>query len=121
MMTLALLTRSLLYWRLPRFVLLSGFAAVLSGQTTTGSVSGIVSDPSGAQVNGAIVRIVNAATRDTRTTTTGSRGDYLFPSIPTGAYVVEAESQGFKTARQEGITLDVNQNARVDFTLQVGQ
>src|SRR5436305_2883940 len=96
-------------------------AGTLFGQTTTGTVSGAVADNSGARVPGATVRIVNVETRDTRTTTANNTGDYLFPSVPTGQYELQAEATGFKTERRAGIRLDVNQNARVDFTLQVGQ
>ncbi|MBV9085477.1 MAG: TonB-dependent receptor, partial [Acidobacteriaceae bacterium] len=45
----------------------------------------------------------------------------LFPSVPPGNYVLTAEASGFTTERRSGVTLDVNQNARVDFSLQVGQ
>lgn len=102
-------------------IVLCLIASALFGQTTTGTVSGSLADSSGAQIPGATVRIINSATHETRTATTSATGDYLFPSVPTGEYVLETESHGFKTERQSGIKVDVNQNARVDFTLQVGQ
>ncbi len=100
-------------------LLLAGSA--LLAQTTSGTVSGSVSDSTGARIAGATVRITNVATHETRTAVTSASGDYLFPAVPAGEYVVEAESSGFKIERRAGIRLDVNQNARVDFTLQVGQ
>jgi hypothetical protein len=93
---------------------------VLGGQTPTGSVSGGVSDSSGAQVAGATVRIVNTKTHETRTTTTSASGAYIFPIVPVGEYTLEAEASGFKLEKRAGVMLDVNQNARVDFALQVG-
>ncbi len=96
-------------------------AGALFGQTTTGTISGSVSDTTGARIAGATVRLTNVATHDTRAAVTSASGDYLFPAVPTGQYVVEAASTGFKIERRAGIELDVNQNARVDFTLQVGQ
>ena len=96
-------------------------AVIVFGQTTAGTVSGSISDSSGAQIPGATVRITNVATQESSTTTTGVTGDYVFPSVPTGEYILEAEFKGFKTERRTGIKLDVNQNARVDFTLQVGE
>ena len=92
----------------------------LSAQTPTGSVSGTVSDSTGALVAGATVRIVNNSTHETHSTTTGASGAYIFPIVPAGEYSLEAESPGFKLDKRTGVTLDVNQNARVDFTLQVG-
>jgi hypothetical protein len=76
-----------------------------------------VADSSGAQIVGATVRIINAATHETRQATSGSSGAYLFPIVPAGEYSLEAETPGFKTEKRTGITIDVNQNARVDFVL----
>ncbi|MBV9083114.1 MAG: carboxypeptidase regulatory-like domain-containing protein, partial [Acidobacteriaceae bacterium] len=97
------------------------FAAVVPAQTTTATVAGSVVDTTGARIPSATVRITNTATQDTRTASTNATGDYLFPSVPPGSYVLTAEASGFTTERRSGVTLDVNQNARVDFTLQVGQ
>lgn len=108
-----------LYLRLVTAMLL--IAAAAFGQSTTGTIGGTVTDSSGAVVPGATVRIVNVATQETRTAIVGGTGDYLFPSVTVGEYTLSAESGGFKTERRTGIKIDVNQNARVDFTLQVGQ
>jgi hypothetical protein len=101
------------------FSFLAGLS--LLGQTPTGTVSGSVSDTSGARVIGATVRIINVQTQETRTTATTETGDYVFPSVRVGEYALEAQSAGFKLERRTGIELDVNQNARVDFALSVGQ
>src|SRR5581483_4807640 len=93
----------------------------VSAQTTTGSISGSVSDSSGAVIPHATVRLTNVATQVATTAVTDATGDYLFPSVPAGEYVVEAEFSGFTKERHAGIRLDVNQNARVDFKLQPGQ
>ncbi len=90
------------------------------GQSTTGTVAGSVSDTTGALIPGATVTLTEVATHDRRTTTTGSGGDYLFPSVPPGDYVLEAVANGFKAQRRTGLKLEVNQNARLDLTLQVG-
>src|SRR5579862_553135 len=96
------------------------FSISLSAQTPTGSISGNVADSSGAQVAGATARVINNATHETHTATTSALGAYLFPIVPVGQYSLEAEAPGFKVEKRTGITLDVNQNARVDFVLQVG-
>ena len=95
-------------------------ACSLLAQTPTGSVSGSVSDGSGAQIANAAVRIVNTATNESRTANTSSTGSYVFPSVAAGEYTLDAQSTGFQSQRRTGITLNVNQNARVDFILQIG-
>ncbi|MDQ2946173.1 MAG: carboxypeptidase-like regulatory domain-containing protein [Acidobacteriota bacterium] len=97
------------------------FASALCAQATTGTVSGSVADSSGARVMGATVRITNVQTGESHAATTGASGDYLFPSVPTGEYVLDAQASGFKREQRSGVKLDVNQNARVDFSLPVGQ
>jgi hypothetical protein len=108
--------------RRPLFVCAFAALAVsrLFGQTPTGSISGSVADSSGGQLVGATIRLINTQTQDTRTAVTNNTGAYIFPIVAVGDYVMEAQSEGFKLERRAGIKLDVNQNARVDFVLQVG-
>jgi len=88
----------------------------------TGTILGNVSDPSGASVPGAAVRLSNPDTGMTRETTTDPTGFYQFLAIPVGDnYVVDVEIKGFKKATQTGIKLLVNQKFRADFQLQVGE
>jgi len=79
-----------------------------------------VVDPSGGVVPDAIVAVENAGTGFKRTTTTGSTGEYLFPSLPVGNYQLSVKKQGFTTYVQSGITLTVNQTASQRVQLQVG-
>ncbi len=102
------------------FVLFLTAGIALLGQTPTGSISGSVADSSGAQIPNATVRIINISTREGRSTITGTAGNYIFPIVAVGEYTLEAEANGFKTERRNGVKLDVNQNGRVDFALQVG-
>ena len=87
---------------------------------TTGSVLGQVSDPSGAAVGAAPVKAENLETGFVRQTSTNEEGSYLIPSLPLGSYRLTIEAPGFKTFTQSGITLGVNQNARVDVQLELG-
>jgi hypothetical protein len=66
------------------------------------------------------VRLIDNNTHETRITTTGASGAYIFPIVPAGQYMLEATASGFKVEKRSGITIDVNQNARADFALQVG-
>lgn len=89
-------------------------------QVTTGTISGIVTDPTGAVVPGTNITIHNVDTGITRTLTTGSGGRYTAPQLPLGNYEVTAAATGFQTVLRSGITLTVGREAVVDFTLQVG-
>src|SRR4051812_7141002 len=104
-----------------RLLILVGLiTGLVYAQTPTGSISGTVADASGAQVPGATVRLTNANTHETKSTTSSPSGTYLFPIVAVGDYFLEAEASGFKIQKRTGVSLDVNQNARVDFSLQVG-
>ncbi len=85
-----------------------------------GQVTGEVTDPSGAIVAGATVSIINSQTNVARTTTTNSAGDYSFPALQPGIYNLKAEMQGFQNEVHEGVDLQVEQIARIDFHLEVG-
>ncbi len=88
---------------------------------TVGQVTGVVTDPSGSIVVGATVTITNSQTNATRTTTTNSAGNYAFPALQPGVYNVKAEMQGFQGQVREGMELQVEQIARIDFHLQIGE
>ncbi|QNI35331.1 TonB-dependent receptor [Edaphobacter albus] len=92
----------------------------LHAQSTTASMLGVVHDSSGAVIPGAEVTVTNAGTSFTRTIPTDNEGGYLFTNLPIGAYELRATMNGFQTFVQTGITLVVNQNARVDITLSLG-
>ena len=93
----------------------------LSAQGLFGSISGIVSDSSGAVVPDATVKVTNVNTNVTTTVRTNSAGVYSVTSLNPGVYKVEAEAKGFKTAVLSNILLEVNANPKVDLTLTVGQ
>jgi hypothetical protein len=89
-------------------------------QIDSGSLTGTVTDPSGAIVPEATVTITNADTGTSRTTVSNQAGSYSVPSLPPGKYNVSVSKAGFSTAQQSGLTLQVAQVATVDITLQVG-
>ena len=100
-------------------VLLS-MASSLPGQTS-GEIAGSVRDPSGAVVAGADVKATNKATGAERTTVTNDSGLYNFPVMQPGVYDVIVTKPGFQSAARNDMTLQVQQTARVDFELQIGQ
>jgi len=81
---------------------------------------GIVRDPSGAAIPDATVTATNIATSFNRSATTDDTGFYLIPNLPVGEYAVEASKPGFSKFVQRGITLVLDQNARVDISLAIG-
>lgn len=99
------------------FILLMGTAAWAS---ITGSISGLVTDPSGAVVTGAQVTATDTQTGIQTKTVTDSKGFYSFPTLPIGTYTVEVQGRGFKTFRQTNITVDANSAVKVDVSLQIG-
>jgi hypothetical protein len=105
-----------------RFVLLTALAACssLSAQTTTASLLGVVRDPSGAAIAGAQVTAENVQTSLARTAQSDQTGGYLLTNLPVGEYRLIVEASGFQKFVQNGITLVVDQNARVDAALAVG-
>ena len=96
-------------------------ALVAEAQLTTGTLTGSVSDPSGAAVPGATVTVKNVDTGVSRTTTTGPTGRYEAPNLPVGSYEVSASATGFQTSVRAGIELTVGRIAVVDHALQVGE
>ncbi len=90
-------------------------------QQTAATLVGTVNDSTGAVVPDAVVRVTNVATNTTRETKTDSAGSYSMPFLPAGDYTVTAAMAGFQSARVERVTLQVQQTARVDFVLKVGE
>ena len=97
------------------------FALALASASITGSISGVVTDPSGAVVAGATVVATNTETGIKTTLTTDAKGFYSFTALPIGTYNVEIRQSGFKAYRQEGLVIDVNSALRADVSLQLGQ
>jgi Carboxypeptidase regulatory-like domain len=91
-----------------------------SAQQATAQLGGKVTDPSGAVVVGAKVTLTNSNTGISRQTTTNKDGDYLFTLVQIGSYSVSVEQPKFRKYEQNGITLDINQNAKVDVAMRIG-
>jgi len=90
-------------------------------QQETATITGEVKDASGSVVPKATVTITNTATNISVKTETNDLGSYTVPSLKPGSYLVTVEKEGFKKAVRSGIILQVNQVARIDIGLQVGE
>jgi len=93
----------------------------LFAQVTGATLSGTITDASGAVLPGAQVIITNLSTAVTRKSLTQSDGFYSAPNLPPGSYEVTASAQGFATVTRKGITLNVGGNQIIDIQMKVGQ
>jgi hypothetical protein len=94
---------------------------VTRAQEVTGAITGLVSDPSGAAISNATITARETNRGTVLTTRTNAEGFYTLPRVPTGRYEVRAEAPGFQTSVRPEFQLELNQNARVDFPMVVGQ
>ena len=100
---------------------LLGLTAAAWGQEVTASIVGTVSDPSGAPISGATVTVTDTERGTTSTAKTNDSGAYNLPRVPVGTYKVEIAASGFQKAVHPPFTLVLNQTARVDVQMRVGQ
>jgi outer membrane receptor protein involved in Fe transport len=100
-------------------ILLFAFNAALQAQVLYGSLTGNVTDPSGAFVSGAKVEALNTLTGVTQTATTDADGVYRFQNLQPGTYKVTISASGFATAVQDNIAVTVNTIKRADTQLAV--
>jgi hypothetical protein len=100
------------------FTLLFGQRAI--AQQATAQVTGTVTDTTGAIIVGAEVTLRNSQTGVSRKTTSNKDGEYLFTLVPIGSYELTVKQKSFQTYQQTGITLDINQNAKLDVALRAG-
>src|SRR5262249_16738862 len=93
----------------------------LAGQTSTGGLSGTVTDPAGAVIAGARLILVNLETNDSRRGESNEIGFYSFPALPPGRYKVEVERAGSQRFIHEPTCIQVQQFVTGDPRLEVGQ
>lgn len=92
--------------------------AVLA-QQPLGSISGVVTDPNGAIVNGATVTAVSLATGTSRVATTNDQGFFLIPTLQAGDYKLTVESRGFANFTIGRVVVEVGQTARVEASVKI--
>ena len=93
----------------------------LDAQLLQGALDGNVTDSTEAAIPGATVTITNEQTGTVRTTETNAVGAYSFPTIASGTWTLEVQSEGFQTSRQTGVTVTANSVSRVNVALEIGQ
>jgi hypothetical protein len=106
--------------RLLAFTVSVLISAPASAQVDTGTILGTVKDQSGGVLPGATVTITHEGQAFTLSAVTREDGSYVFTPIRTGTYAIDVEFQGFKKGVRRGITVGIQQQAVVDFSLQPG-
>ncbi len=95
-------------------------SATAYAQTTTGNITGSVTDSSNAALPNVEVAATNNETNFSRSATTDSAGQYNIQYLPPGTYRVQATASGFKKYLREGVVVELSRNVRVDPVLEVG-
>ena len=90
-------------------------------QEVRASITGLVTDPSGAPIAGAAVQVKNLATNVATTARSNDTGNYVTPYLPPGNYELTVETAGFKKFVRQNIVLESQDRARVDVRLEVGE
>ncbi|NOT47914.1 MAG: carboxypeptidase regulatory-like domain-containing protein, partial [Acidobacteria bacterium] len=102
-------------------VFLLNFSQVSNAQTFTATLTGFVADSNKSAVAGARVAATNQATKAVFATQTDESGNYTIPFLPIGEYVILVELQGFKKVASGPVKLEVNQTARINIEMSVGE
>jgi carboxypeptidase family protein/TonB-dependent receptor-like protein len=110
-------TVALLMTSLSSLPLLSNF---VHAQSSKGIIVGTITDPSGAVVDGATVKIINKATNVARETKTSAEGGFRLDAVDPGSYKIEVTAGGFKTISRDDVTVEAAQATTTDFALEVG-
>src|SRR2546430_3654971 len=96
-------------------------AVALQAQTATGEVNGTVTDPNGAAVPGAMVKLINQATKGETEATTNQSGYFTFVSLKPASYTLMVETKGFKKSLTNAFALGVSETVTQNVTLAVGE
>src|SRR4051794_3225085 len=103
-----------------RMLVLAAISFSISlAQQTTATITGTITDQSGAAVPNVTVKATELATNAVRETKTAESGGYILPFLPSGDYSVTATGSGFQAQKVDRITLQVQQTARIDLQLKL--
>jgi hypothetical protein len=102
------------------FAFVLAVSAFAFAQGTSGSLTGTVSDPTGAAVSGSAVTLVNIGTNFQQTSKTDASGIYLIRPVEPGTYMLEIDASSFAKYQQKGIVIHVSQDVTQNVTLKVG-
>src|SRR5687767_7816012 len=101
-------------------VLLCALGSIVWAQSSKGIMVGSITDPTGAVVTGAAVKVTNTATNVTRETVSLGEGSFRLDAVDPGTYKVEATARGFKTTTRDQVVVAAGQTTEISFKLEVG-
>src|SRR5579863_5096580 len=104
--------------RIAGLVLICSLAAFAQGDR--GTITGTVTDPTGAVVPNANIQVTNTDTSVVYQIATTSTGNYTLANVPAGTYELRVDSMGFKRFARPGVVVQVSATVRVDAVLEVG-
>src|SRR5579872_618879 len=103
------------------FALCSVCISVAYGQAVNNAtIHGAITDPKGASVVGAQIKVTQTETGVSRTVVSGSDGSYFLPNLPVGPYTLEVKATGFEGYVRKGIVLQVGEDPLINVPLKVG-
>src|SRR4051812_45033375 len=106
---------------IPLFAIMFAALAIgLFAASTTSTIVGTVTDPSGALIAHAAVTVRSEATNFSHDAVSSSEGDFVIPNLDPGLYTVTVQASGFRQFVRTGVALTVDQRLRVDASLTVG-
>jgi len=111
------LTRTAIYIL---FVFLYSSVVVVRAQSATATLSGIVTDQTGAVVPGVNISVISISQAFTRIAITNDEGTFTISLLSPGSYIVKAERQGFNPSEVSGVVLNVNDQKMIRLSLKVG-
>jgi hypothetical protein len=110
-----------IFWTLWMVLMALLIAPSTRAQQATGVITGSVTDPSGAPVAGASVTVTDSERGTSLKAQTNTDGLYNFPQLPIGQYNLRVEANGFETSVANNVGLALNQTAKLDFAMKLGQ
>ncbi|MCP5113857.1 MAG: carboxypeptidase regulatory-like domain-containing protein, partial [bacterium] len=102
-------------------LLASALVSTASAQLSTGTITGIVTDPSQAVLPGAAVELTSVETGVTTTAEANASGEYTIPLLQPGTYQLTAVQSGFRTYQRGGVVVESGRTIRIDIALEIGQ
>jgi Carboxypeptidase regulatory-like domain len=100
---------------------LAAACATAFAQSSTGTLTGIITDPSQANLAGVALELVNEETGVGEHASTNQQGEYTFPLLPPGHYRLTAQAKGFRAYTHPGIVMESARVSRLDIAMQLGQ
>jgi carboxypeptidase family protein/TonB-dependent receptor-like protein len=101
-------------------IILAFLGVFAHAQTPTGIIQGLVTDKTGAAVQGATITITKTTTNEERKTTTDAAGRFNIPFVEPGTYLVSASATGFRRSEEQNVLVQVTETRAINFVLEVG-